>query len=134
MDNVSNNGNGIFCAILTNALKIPGVKVDREEFLDKILTDKIKDRATIYRAIETTPIEAGIKIDEIDKIAKYIISRRTADMTLTSFATGIPGVIAMAATVPLDAVAFFGSVIKLSQQLAYLYGYKDFWNSSDQES
>ena len=43
--------------------------------------------------------------------------RRT---TALSFAAGIPGGLAMAATIPADVAQFFGMALRLAQELAYL--------------
>lgn len=43
--------------IITNAIKIPGVKVDREKFLAEIL---VKETDNIQSVIEVGPVEAGI--------------------------------------------------------------------------
>lgn len=40
---------------------------------------------------------------------------------------GIPGGLAMAATIPADILQFYGVTLKLAQELTYLYGAKDLW-------
>ena len=36
----------------------------------------------------------------------------------------------MAATIPMDTLQFLGNAIRLSQELAYLYGYEDLWDGN----
>ena len=40
---------------------------------------------------------------------------------------GIPGGLAMAATIPADILQFYGMTLKLAQELTYLYGAQDLW-------
>ncbi|MDF2791033.1 MAG: bacteriochlorophyll 4-vinyl reductase [Neobacillus sp.] len=112
--------------ILTNALKVPGVKVNRAEFLSKALVDHVgyNDLAVV---LEKGPIEAGVNIPILDKVAKSLIEKRTLQSTGASFAAGIPGGLAMAATIPADTLQFYGVSLRLAQELAYLFGYKDLW-------
>ncbi|MDQ1004599.1 hypothetical protein QFZ28_005139 [Neobacillus niacini] len=112
--------------ILTNALRVPGVKVNRTEFLSKALVDHIgyNDLAVV---LEKGPIEAGVNITTLDKLAKSLIEKRTLQSTGASFAAGIPGGLAMAATIPADTLQFYGVSLRLAQELAYLFGYKDLW-------
>jgi hypothetical protein len=112
--------------ILTNALKVPGVKVNRAEFLSKALVDHVgyNDLAVV---LEKGPIEAGVNITILDKVAKSLIEKRTLQSTGASFAAGIPGGLAMAATIPADTLQFYGVSLRLAQELAYLFGYKDLW-------
>ena len=48
---------------------------------------------------------------------------------MASFAMGIPGGLAMAATVPADVLQFFGMSLRLAQELSYLYGGGDLWQN-----
>lgn len=128
MDYAIYDNSNKFESILINALKIPGVKVDRKKFLEEILSSRIKNRSIVNDAINKNPIEAGISVSQLDKIAKSLINKRTTQTSTASFAAGIPGGLAMAATIPADTLQFLGTAIRLSQELAYLYGYEDFWN------
>ncbi|WP_182102770.1 bacteriochlorophyll 4-vinyl reductase [Niallia taxi] len=112
--------------IISNALKVPGVKVNRKEFLVKTFGNSIStDRITIL--LEKGPIEAGIDAERINKMAKSLIEKRTLTSSGASFAAGIPGGFAMAATIPADTIQFFGVALRLAQELAYMFGYEDLW-------
>jgi hypothetical protein len=63
----------------------------------------------------------------IDKLARQCIRKHTALATTTSTIVGLPGGLTMAAALPADLVQYFYHVFVLSQKLAYLYGYPDFY-------
>ncbi|NHC38920.1 bacteriochlorophyll 4-vinyl reductase [Bacillus sp. MM2020_1] len=113
--------------ILTNALKVPGVKVNRTEFLSKALQENVSYKDLVV-VLEKGPIEAGVNINILDKVAKSLIEKRTLQSSGASFAAGIPGGLAMAATIPADTLQFYGVSLRLAQELAYLFGYEDLWD------
>lgn len=131
MEDVINDSSNKFEMILLNALKIPGVKVDRNRFLYDLLSHHIKDEKVINLAISKNTIESGIPVVKLNKIAKSLINKRTTQTTTASFAAGLPGGLAMAATIPMDTLQFFGTALRLSQELAYLYGHGDLWNGNE---
>ena len=112
--------------ILGTALKVPGVRVDREQFLLQTLGSKIKDGNIVNLAIETDPVTAGIPIDKLDKIANSLIKKRTTNTSMVSFVAGVR----MEAKIPADTLQFFGTAIKLAQELVYLYGYGEIGNAN----
>ncbi|MFR6018400.1 MAG: hypothetical protein ACLUG9_12690 [Paraclostridium sordellii] len=130
MDYAIYDNSSKFENILINVLKIPGVKVDRKNFLYETLSSSVKDLDTVKIAISKNTIEAGISVYQLDKIAKSLINKRTTQTSAASFVAGIPGGLAMAAAIPMDTLQFLGNAIRLSQELAYLYGYEDFWDGS----
>lgn len=107
-------------------MKLPGVKVNRREFLAGALANNSKSEE-LSIILEKGPIEAGVGIEKIDRIAKSLVEKRTLQSSSASFAAGLPGGVAMAATIPADTLQFFGVALRLAQELAYLYGYKDMW-------
>ena len=113
--------------ILTNALKVPGVKVNRTEFLSKALHESVNYNDLVV-VLDKGPIEAGVNINTLDKVAKSLIEKRTLQSSGASFAAGIPGGLAMAATIPADTLQFYGVSLRLAQELAYLFGYEDLWD------
>ena len=64
-------------------------------------------------------------------IAKKYVDKRTLTSTGASFAAGIPGGIAMAATIPADTLQFFGVALRLAQEISYLYGAEDLWDDGE---
>lgn len=114
--------------IITNAVKIPGVKVNRAKFLADAFAD---DSSVVQNVIEMGPVEAGISQERLNKLAKKLIAKRTSESSLVSFATGIPGGLVMAATIPADVAQFFGMALRLAQELSYLYGAQDLWQDGE---
>ncbi|MDH2998733.1 hypothetical protein A1D22_02705 [Pasteurellaceae bacterium LFhippo2] len=112
--------------IVNWALKVPGVKVNRESFLIETLNISKENTALL---LEKGPIGSGLfTAEEIKKIAEKISSKRKLQSTGTSFTAGLPGGLAMAATIPADTAQFFGFSLRLAQEIAYLYDTPDFWD------
>lgn len=109
--------------IITTAVQIPGVKVSRESFLME--TFAAEDDATRQAILTQGAVQAGISREQLTRIAKKLILARTSQSSLASFVTGIPGGLAMAATIPADVLQFFGMDLRLAQELFYLYGKGD---------
>ncbi|MEG0773737.1 bacteriochlorophyll 4-vinyl reductase [Clostridium sp.] len=116
--------------VITNALRIPGVKVNRREFLIKTFDNHLSN-LQIQDLIEKGPVLAGIKLSTIEREAKNLINKRTLQSSGASFAAGLPGGFAMAATIPADTLQFFGVVLRMAQELAYIYGFKDLWENGN---
>ena len=110
--------------VITKAVQIPGVKVNRKQFLAEQFSSKTDNLEEI---LDKGPIEAGIKREDINILSKKLILSRTSQSSIASFVTGIPGGLAMAATIPADILQFFGIALRLAQELSYLYGAQDLW-------
>lgn len=110
--------------VITAAVKIPGVKVNRDKFLGEQFAGMGID---VQDVITLGPVEAGISREELSNLANRLIIKRTSQSSLASFAAGIPGGLAMAATIPADIMQFFGMALKLAQELSYMYGAQDLW-------
>lgn len=132
MKALDQNGNGEIDIedIITLAFKTPGVHVTRDNFLQKELY-KNHPQAVIDKAIATTPAQAGISSDEIDKIADEVINYERNCVSGISAALGVPGGWAMAATIPADIVQYYGYTLRAAQKLLYLYGFPEV--DSDEE-
>ena len=126
------NGNGTIDIedIIVLAIKTPGVHIARANFLKKELF-KNYPQEVIDKAIETTPAQAGIPSNEIDKIADEIIKFERNCVSGISAALGAPGGWAMAATIPADIVQYYGYTLRATQKLLYLYGFPEI--DSDEE-
>ena len=112
--------------IISKAIQIPGVKVDRNKFLAEGFSSRVD---LLENIINNGPVEAGITREEINNIANKLIMKRTSQSSIASFAAGIPGGLAMAATIPADILQFFGMSLRLAQELSYLYGADDLWQN-----
>ena len=114
--------------IITNAIKIPGVKVNRSKFLAEAFAN---EEINLQNIIDLGPVSAGVSQDHIEKTAIKLIFLRTSQSSIASFVAGVPGGFAMAPTIPADVAQFFGMALRLAQELSYLYGASDLW-SEDQ--
>lgn len=103
--------------IVNNAIQIPGVKVDRQKFLAETFA---KEKFDMQRIIDLGPIEAGCARETLAHMADKLIFMRTGASSAASFAMGLPGGLAMGATIPADTLQFFGMSLRLAQELAYL--------------
>lgn len=111
--------------VIVKAIQIPGVKVNRKKFL---IDQFGKKNVNMELILEKGPVDAGITREDITLMAKRLIMTRTSQSSIASFVTGIPGGLALAATIPLDMLQFFGMALRLAQELSYLYGARDLWS------
>lgn len=112
--------------IVSTAIRIPGVKVNRESFLREQFKDLPAEH--IQLIVEKGPVEANCSRSELRKIAKNLVKKKTLISSSASFIAGIPGGLAMAATIPADMLQFYGAALGLAQELAYIYGEGDLWS------
>lgn len=121
---VNNDGVVDIEDIIILALKTPGIKIDRSDFLKREFKNKFSNDV-IERAIDTTPLQAGILIDDIDHIAEEVIKYERNCVSGISAALGTPGGAAMLATMPADIVQYYGYMLRAAQKLMYLYGFPE---------
>ena len=110
--------------IIIMGLKTPGVGINRGEFLKREFSKKYS-KETIEKAISTTPLEAGISLEEINLIADNIIKFERNCVSGISAALGTPGGTAMIATIPADIIQYYGYMLRTAQKLMYLYGFPE---------
>lgn len=113
--------------VMNLALSMPMVKVDRTAFLTKEFSmydnaDQLRDK----RPIDLFDAEA------IERAARGVINSHLATATVTSTAAGIPGGLAMAATMPADIAQYYWHVLVVAQKLGYLYGWPDLLDDKGQ--
>lgn len=111
--------------IIETAIKIPGVRVSRHDFLHKQFEKCPKD--VLDNILENGPVAAGCSEEDLRKKATKLINDRTLFSTAASFLSGLPGGLAMAATIPADMLQYYAVSLRLAQEIAYLYGESDFW-------
>lgn len=125
----STSGSQAFETILENALKIPGVKVNRNAFLSEAFQTLPPEK--LNEVLLKGPVLAGNSQSQLDKIASSTIMKRTLQSSGVSFAAGLPGGLAMAATIPADTMQFFCMALRLAQEVSYLYGADDLWRNGE---
>lgn len=126
------NAESRFFSLLLAAAKLPGVRINREAYLRSALARRCSEEQ-IRRAIDETPAAAGIPVDVLDKVAGDSIRYETAKVSALSAAAGVPGVIALPATVPADAAQYIGHMLRISQKLAYLYSWPELFSEEGDE-
>ncbi|AQQ55227.1 hypothetical protein [Planococcus lenghuensis] len=120
----------LFFLTLKNALKVPGVKVEREKFLTNQL-NKHYSTEVVKLAVQTNPASAGIPIEAIDKLAKSCIKNETNQVTGISAIAGFPGGVAAYGTIPADIAQYYAHVLRILQKLIYLYGWNELFELED---
>ena len=129
------NGDGVIDStdIIIIALKLPGVRIIRDSFL-QIELEKYCKQNDVELAIENNPIRAGIDSEIIDQITDDVIQSERKAVSGISAALGITGGIAMAATLPADIAQYYGYMLRVAQKLLYLYGFPELEISEDGEN
>lgn len=110
--------------IIILGLRIPGVRIDREDFLRKQFMKNYANDV-IQDAVKFNPAHAGITVDEIDNIADQVIQYERNCVSGISLALGAPGGVAMFATLPTDIAQYYGYMLRTIQKLLYLYGFPE---------
>lgn len=98
-----------------------------KNYLKKYCTDDV-----IKAAIEYNPAYAGISADIINKIADSCINYETLKVSSISFASGLPGGFAIAATIPADLTQYYAHILRIMQKLTYLYGWQNLIGNKEQ--
>lgn len=127
---MNNRDESLALNVINESLKLPFVKINRDEFLIKIFGKDIDDK---NRLLSQGPRVLFTK-EELDKKAQGRINYLTTQSSAVSFATGIPGGFAIAATIPADVAQFYGYSLKLAQEISYIYGYDDIWTDQGELS
>lgn len=118
------NNERLALKVLNESLKLPFIKIDRSEFLIKTFGEQVND---IQKLIDEGP-QVFFSKEELDESVKKVINSNVLQSSSLSFASGLPGGFAMAATIPADIAQFFGYSLKLAQEISYIYGYKNVWS------
>ena len=131
---IDENGNGEIDIedIIIKGIRIPGIRINREEFLRKNLMKRYP-KEVIDVAVAESPMKAKIPVSEIDKIADDVISFERNCVTGISAALGVPGGWAMVATIPADIAQYYGYMLRATQKLLYLYGFPEI-NTDEQDN
>lgn len=118
------NNESLALKVVNESLKLPFIKIDRSEFLIKKFGEQVDD---IQKLIDEGP-QVFFSKEELDKSAIEVINANVLQSSSLSFASGLPGGFAMAATIPADIAQFYGYSLKLAQEISYIYGYNNMWS------
>lgn len=119
--------------ILKAAIAMPGVRINREEYLKKEFANRCSTEV-MKSVLRESPASAGIPLKTIEEVADSAISFETRKTTLVSTAAGLPGGFAILASVSADLAQYYGNMLRVMQKLAYLYGFQDFALNQDEIS
>lgn len=119
-------------AFLSKVIRLKGVRIDREQYLTQELRKLGLSNAQIEQAIASTPVQAAVGLKELDELAGRTIDFETRKSAGMSFATGLPGGFALLATVPTDVTQYYVHAFRISQKLAFLYGWRDLLDDLDE--
>ena len=109
-----------FNEVLAVAAEFPGVKIEREEFLQNNFSSRF-DSEMVARIVQTSPIRAGVNESVLHEIARECIDYEQMKVSALSFATGSGGFVG----IPADLAQYLAHVLRISQKLAYIYGYPE---------
>ena len=112
-----------FNEILAVATDFPGVKIEREEFLQSNFSSRF-DNEMVTRIAQTSPIRAGVNESVLHEIARECIDYEQMKVSVLSFGTGCAGLVG----IPADLAQYLAHVLRISQKLAYIYGYQEFFS------
>lgn len=118
------NNESLALTVVNESLKLPFIKIDRSEFLIKKFGEQVDD---IQKLIDEGP-QVFFSKEELDESAIKVINANVLQSSSLSFASGLPGGFAMAATIPADIAQFYGYSLKLAQEISYIYGYNNMWS------
>lgn len=107
-----------FNKVLAGAAEFPGVKIEREEFLQNNFSSRF-DSEMVTQIVQTSPIRAGVNESVLHEIARECIDYEQMKVSALSFATGCGGLVG----IPADLAQYLAHVLRISQKLAYIYGY-----------
>lgn len=122
------NKESVALNVIHESLKLPFIKVDRSDFLTKTFSNKIDDMPKLFKEGP----QAFFSKEELDRIASNVINSNVLKSSSISFASGLPGGVAIAATIPADMAQFYGYSLKLAQEISYVYGYQNIWANQDE--
>jgi len=111
--------------VLDKAMSFPGVKINRTGFLAEIYCLSGTD-------IDSGSISELVPLKQMDEAANRFIKTNVTQSSAAAFALGLPGGLAMAATIPADIMQNFAFSLRLAQQLAYIYGFEDLFAKNNE--
>ncbi len=115
--------NNFFSIFLGKVGSIPGVQVNRENYLRSVFRKEYKGK--MEQILLEGPINAGVPMNVINKYADKSIKNEALLTTGASFLSGLPGGIAMGISIPGDILNYYARIFIIVQKLMYLYGWED---------
>lgn len=116
-----------FTQALETAARLPGVRIDRAAYLRSALK-RYCTEDQVERAIALSPAAAGVPLEVITQVANTSIAYETSKVTGLSTLAGLPGGLTLVGTAPADLAQYTGHMLRISQKLAYVYGWPDLFD------
>ena len=82
--------------------------------------------------VEKKSVSDLVTLEQMDDAAKKYITNNVTQSSAAAFVLGLPGGLAMAATIPADIMQNFAFSLRLSQQLAYIYGFENLFAENNE--
>ncbi|MCV3296572.1 hypothetical protein NRF22_05520 [Oenococcus kitaharae] len=112
--------------IVSKAIKLPGVKVDRRAFLAKTF-NHLKD-TELAQLVDQGP-QSLYKAKDLIKAANRVVLNDTEKSTVFSFAAGLPSMpLIMAGSATADILQYFAFAVRMAQEVAYVFGRPSIFN------
>lgn len=110
------------CVIL--GLKVPGVHINRREFLKSAFEGTYSEKI-VNEIMTYNPRYAKVDNVSIEKAADEVIALERKCATTASAALGVPGGVAIPITLTADVSQYFAFLLRAAQKLMYVYGYPE---------
>lgn len=126
----------VFDKALRLAMRMPGVVVDRNQYLYSQLS-KLSSISEVHLVVKDPNRFIEIDLELRLNLAKGSIKRHLYSVSGIAFGLGVPGLLALPFTIPADLAQFYYHTLVLMQKLLYLMGWPDLKikdNSIDDET
>lgn len=121
-----------FSEVLDAAARLPFVRIDRGNYLRTELKRYCTEEQ-IDRAVAGSPAAAGIPFKFVTDVANASVAFETGKVTAISAVAGIPGGFTMIGAVPTDLAQYVGHILRIAQELAYIYSWPDLFGDESEE-
>ncbi len=121
-----------FSEVLDAAARLPFVRIDRGNYLRTELKRYCTEEQ-IDRAVAGSPAAAGIPFKIVTDVANASVAFETGKVTAISAVAGIPGGFTMIGAVPTDLAQYVGHILRIAQELAYIYSWPDLFGDESEE-
>ncbi|MBQ9007935.1 MAG: hypothetical protein IJ088_01210 [Clostridia bacterium] len=125
---MSEDSKQTFETVMSQLMQFPGVYIEREVFLRKELR-KYCSNAVVEQSINEDPLSAGVDPPVIREVSEKVIRYESLKAGSLAIITSLPflGELGLGrGTIAVELGAFVALVLRVIQQMAYLYGHEEF--------
>lgn len=118
------NGDGIINVedFMLMGLKMPGAKINREDFLQNLFVRKYPQEI-VDIVITQSPMKANIPLEDINKIADEVIKSEGVCVSGVLDMISKPADTTTLSTLKENTAQYYGYLLRATQKLMYLYGF-----------